>query len=35
LTFFGVHGNRGAEAMDALGVLPHCLGWLIHDFWKP
>jgi len=21
LTFFGVHGNRGAEAMDALGVL--------------
>lgn len=35
LTFFGVHGHRGAEAMDALGVLPHCLGWLIHDFWKP
>jgi len=35
LTFFGVHGNRGAEAMDALGVLPHCLCWLIHDFWKP
>ena len=35
LTFFGVHGNRGVEAMDALGVLPHCLSWLIHDFWKP
>jgi transposase len=36
LTFFGVHGNRGAQAMDALGVLPHCLSsWLIHDFWKP
>ena len=35
LTFFGVHANRGAEAMDALGVLPHCLCWLIHDFWKP
>jgi transposase len=35
LTFFGVHGNRGAEAMDALGVLPHCHFWLIHDFWKP
>jgi hypothetical protein len=35
LTFFGVHSNRGAEAMDALGVLPHCLSWLIHDFWKP
>jgi transposase len=35
LTYFGVHGNRGVEAMNALGVLPHCLGWLIHDFWKP
>jgi transposase len=35
LTFFGVHGNRGSEAMDALGVLPHCRSWLIHDFWKP
>jgi transposase len=35
LTFYGVHGNRGAEAMDALGVLAHCKAWLIHDFWKP
>ena len=35
LTFFGVHGNRGIEAMNALGVLPHCHCWLIHDFWKP
>lgn len=35
LTFFGVHGNRGIEAMNALGVLPHCYCWLIHDFWKP
>lgn len=35
LTFFGVHSNRGAEAMDALGVLPHCSFWLIHDFWNP
>jgi len=34
LTFYGVHGNRGTEAMDALGVLPHCRSWLIHDFWK-
>ena len=35
LTFFGVHSHRGTEAMDALGVLPHCRCWLIHDFWKP
>ena len=34
LTFFGVHGNRGAEAMDALGVLPFFRCWLIHDHWK-
>ena len=35
LTFYGVHGNRGAVAMDALGVLPHCRHWLVHDHWKP
>ena len=35
LTFYGVHGKRGCEAMDALGVLPHCRHWLIHDHWKP
>jgi transposase len=35
LTFFGVHNHRGVKAMNALGVLPHCLCWLIHDFWKP
>jgi transposase len=35
LTFYGVHGRRGTEAMDALGVLPHCRHWLIHDHWKP
>jgi transposase len=35
LTFYGVHGKRGTEAMDALGVLPHCRHWLVHDFWKP
>lgn len=35
LTFYGVHDKRGKEAMDALGVLPHCHAWLMHDFWKP
>ena len=34
LTFFGVHGNRGSEAMDALGVLPFFRFWLVHDHWK-
>jgi len=35
LTFYGVHAKRGTEAMDALGVLPHCRHWLVHDHWKP
>lgn len=35
LTFYGVHGQRGTVAMDALGVLPHCHRWLVHDHWKP
>lgn len=35
LTCYGVHGSRGTEAMDALGVLPHCRAWLVHDHWKP
>jgi transposase len=35
LTFYGIHGKRGSEAMDALGVLPHYRYWLVHDHWKP
>lgn len=35
LTFYGVHDKRGTEAMDALGVLPDCRAWLVHDHWKP
>ncbi|MCX6901880.1 MAG: IS66 family transposase [Verrucomicrobia bacterium] len=34
LTFYGVHGNRGYDAMTALGVLPHCHKWLVHDHFK-
>lgn len=35
LTFYGVHRQRGTEATDALDILPHCRGWLIHDHWSP
>ena len=35
LTAYGVHARRGAAAMDALGILPHCRQWLMHDHWKP
>jgi transposase len=35
LTFYGVHPKRGTEAIDALDIVPHCEGWLVHDFWKP
>jgi len=35
LTCYGMHEKRGTEAMDALGVLPHCRNWLVHDHWKP
>lgn len=35
LTFYGVHAQRGAEAMDEFGILPRCKNWLIHDHWKP
>jgi transposase len=34
-TFCQIHPKRGAEAMDAVGILPKRTGWSIHDFWKP
>lgn len=33
-TLFFVHERRGAEAMLAMGVLPHFHGRLCHDHWK-
>jgi transposase len=34
-TFYGVHEKRGQQAMDHFDILPHALGRLVHDFWKP
>lgn len=35
LTFFGIHTERGALAMDDFGILPNFHGIAIHDHWKP
>jgi transposase len=35
LTFYGVHPKRGAEAMEAFGIVPRCHNWVIHDHWAP
>jgi Transposase IS66 family len=35
LTHFAVHVKRGAEATDAIGILPHFTGVSVHDGWKP
>jgi transposase len=29
LTFYGVHGRRGTEAMDEFGILGACRGWIM------
>ena len=34
LTWYYAHKNRGAQAMNAAGVLPTFQGRAIHDFWK-
>ena len=35
LTYFFLHGKRGADAITAQGLLPLFKGFLVHDFWKP
>jgi transposase len=35
LTFYGAHPKRGAEAMEALGIVGACHQWVVHDHWKP
>lgn len=34
-TPYGVHPQRGTVAMEALGIIPRCRGWLIHDHGAP
>jgi transposase len=35
LTHYGVHGKRGQEAMEAIGLLADFPGRAVHDHWKP
>lgn len=34
-SFFGIHAERGSQAMDDFGILTGFLGIALHDYWKP
>lgn len=34
-SYFFHHEKRGIDAMNAMGILPHFTGTLVHDHWKP
>lgn len=34
-TFYGVHASRGLQAINAMDILPHYDGHLMHDCWSP
>jgi transposase len=34
-TFYGIHKNRGQEAIEAFNILPQFSGIAIHDHWFP
>jgi transposase len=35
LTSYGVHPQRGREALDDLDIVPRCRNWVMHDHWPP